>query len=105
MTVVKTEKRTAAGSPRALLSTAMIGAIAGIDNITATLAMGALMFTGPLASGMGLGVGVVLLGGALLSLTVALRSVLPNSVALVQETTIAILAAAIISMTMHMWLT
>ena len=101
MTAAEEGKQAALGGRRSLLPAAMIGAIAGIDNITAALAMGALMFSGPLASGMGLGVGVVLLGGALLALVVALRSVVPNSVALVQETTIAILAAAIISMTVQ----
>ena len=84
-----------------LLPPIMIGAIAGIDNITAALAIGALMFSGPLSSGMGLGVGVVLVGGALLSVIVALRSVVPNSVALVQETTIAVLGAAILAMVLQ----
>ncbi len=99
MALAETAKRPGTGSTRTLLPSAMIGVIAGIDNIAAALAMGALIFTGPLSSGMGLGVGVILLGGALLALTVALLGVLPNSVALVQETTIAILAAAIVSMT------
>ena len=97
----KAARPTSPRSTRAWLPSAAIGAIAGIDNITAALAMGALMFAGPLSAGMGLGVGVVLLGGALLSLVVALRSVVPNSVALVQETTIAILAAAIVAMTLQ----
>ena len=83
---------------RAALPPAMIGLIAGIDNTAAALAIGALMFTGTLSNGMGLGVGVVLLGGALLALVVAIRSVQPNSVALVQESTIAVVAAAIASM-------
>ncbi|MEP2339028.1 MAG: SulP family inorganic anion transporter, partial [Anderseniella sp.] len=83
---------------RAALPSAMIGLIAGIDNTAAALAIGALMFTGTLSNGMGLGVGVVLLGGALLALIVAIRSVQPNSVALVQESTIAVVAAAIASM-------
>lgn len=79
----------------------MIGGIAGVDNITAALAIGAFMFSGPLVSGMGLGVGVVLIGGALLSIMVSLRSVVPNSVALVQETTIAVLGAAILAMVLQ----
>ncbi len=83
---------------RIALPPAMIGLIAGIDNAAAALAIGALMFTGALSDGMGLGVGVVLCGGALLALVVALRSVQPNSVALVQESTIAVVAAAIASM-------
>lgn len=76
----------------------MIGLIAGIDNTAAALAIGALIFSGTLAEGMGLGVGVVLLGGALMALFVALRSVQPNSIALVQESTIAVVAAAIAAM-------
>lgn len=87
------------GTLRGVMPAAMIGVVAGMDNLAAALAMGALLFAGPLSAGMGLGVGVVLLGGALISLIVALRSALPNSVALVQETTIAIVAAAIFSMT------
>ncbi|MFT7532301.1 MAG: hypothetical protein ACI9FD_003329 [Gammaproteobacteria bacterium] len=51
---------TKTGWIRQLLPASMIGVIAGIDNITAALAMGALLFTGPLASGMGLGVGVAI---------------------------------------------
>jgi SulP family sulfate permease len=83
---------------RAALPPAMIGLIAGIDNTAAALAIGALMFTGTLSDGMGLGVGVVLFGGALLALVVAVRSVQPNSVALVQESTIAVVAAAVATM-------
>ena len=39
-------------------SAAMIGLVAGIDNIAAALSMGALLFAGPIASGMGLGAAV-----------------------------------------------
>ena len=78
----------------------MIGLVAGIDNIAAALSMGALLFAGPIASGMGLGVGVVLLGGSLMAAIIALTSKLRNSIGLVQETTIAIIAAAIIGMTL-----
>ena len=101
MAVVPTQSMGRKGLWRTLGSSAMIGAIAGMDNITAALAMGALMFSGPISEGMGLGVGVVLLGGALLALAIALRSMLPNSIALVQETTVAILAAAIMTMTLQ----
>lgn len=84
---------------RTWLPAAMIGLIAGVDNIAAALAIASLLFAGPLSSGLGLGVGVVLVGGAVLALVVALRSTLPNSVALVQETSVAILAAAIVAAT------
>ncbi len=101
MTVTGSEPMARKGLWRNMGSSAMIGAIAGMDNLTAALAMGALMFSGPISEGMGLGVGVVLLGGALLALAIALRSLLPNSIALVQETTVAILAAAIVTMTVQ----
>ena len=84
---------------RTWLPAAMIGLIAGVDNLAAALAMASLLFAGPLSAGLGLGVGVVLVGGAILALVVALRSTLPNSVALVQETPVAILATAIIAAT------
>ena len=90
---------TVPGVGRAWLPAAMIGVIAGVDNIAAALAIASLLFAGPLSSGLGLGVGVVLLGGAVLALVVALRSTQPNSVALVQETSVAILAAAIVTAT------
>ncbi|MBK1836229.1 SLC26A/SulP transporter family protein [Azospirillum sp. YIM B02556] len=87
-----------AGRGRTLVASAMIGLIAGIDNLGNGLAVAALLFTGPLASGLGAGVGVVLLSAAILALVVALRSTQPNSVALVQETGVAILAATVAAM-------
>ncbi|WP_029013138.1 SulP family inorganic anion transporter [Niveispirillum irakense] len=87
---------------RKLLAPAMMGIIAGIDNLGAGVAFAALMFPGAMAGGLGMGVGVILLGGALLSLLIALRSQQPNSIALVQETSIAILAAAIAGITLSM---
>ncbi|MBL8578493.1 MAG: SLC26A/SulP transporter family protein [Mesorhizobium sp.] len=84
---------------RSWLPAATIGFLAGIDNIAASLAIASLLFAGPLSEGLGVGVGIVLVGGAILALVVALRSALPNSIALVQESSIAILAAAIITAT------
>jgi len=83
---------------RSLIASAMIGLIAGIDNLGNGLAIAALLFTGPLAAGLGAGVGVVLLSAAILALLVALRSTQPNSVALVQETGVAILASTVATM-------
>lgn len=80
------------------IASAMIGLIAGIDNLGNGLAIAALLFTGPLAAGLGAGVGVVLLSAAILALLVALRSTQPNSVALVQETGVAILASTVATM-------
>jgi SulP family sulfate permease len=81
------------------LPAAVIGVLAGIDNLAASLAIASLIFAGPLSAGLGLGVGVIMVGGAALALVVALRSTLPNSVALVQESTVAILAAAVATAT------
>lgn len=83
---------------RRLIASAMIGLIAGIDNLGNGLAIAALLFTGPLAAGLSAGVGVVLLSAAILALLVALRSTQPNSVALVQETGVAILASTVATM-------
>ncbi|WP_199237665.1 SulP family inorganic anion transporter [Azospirillum sp. TSH64] len=83
---------------RSLIASAMIGLIAGIDNLGNGLAIAALLFTGPLAAGLGAGVGVVLLSAAILALLVSLRSTQPNSVALVQETGVAILASTVATM-------
>ncbi len=86
------------GRGRTLVASAMIGLIAGIDNLGNGLAIAALLFTGPLVTGLGAGVGVVLLSAAILALLVALRSTQPNSVALVQETGVAILASTVATM-------
>ena len=85
-----------------LLPAIGIGAIAGIDNIAVGLAIASLLFAGPLVSGLEMGVGVVLLSGAVLALYIGLRSTQPNAVALVQETSVAILAstAAIVAVRM-----
>nr|WP_085089159.1 SulP family inorganic anion transporter [Azospirillum oryzae]SMF73103.1 sulfate permease, SulP family [Azospirillum oryzae] len=91
-------RKPSAGRGRTLAASAMIGLIAGIDNLGNGLAIAALLFTGPLAAGLGAGVGVVLLSAAILALLVALRSTQPNSVALVQETGVAILAATVATM-------
>jgi len=84
---------------REWLPAAVIGLLAGIDNLAASLAIASLIFTGPLSAGLGLGVGVIMVGGAALALVVSLRSTLPNSVALVQESTVAIVAAAVATAT------
>jgi SulP family sulfate permease len=81
------------------LGPAMVGLIAGIDNLGASLAFAALLFPGALSAGLGMGVGVLLLSGVVLALVIALRSQNPNTIAMVQETSIAILAAATIGVT------
>ncbi|SMH60788.1 SulP family inorganic anion transporter [Azospirillum agricola] len=87
---------------RAILASGMIGLVAGIDNLGNGLAIAALLFSGPLASGLGMGVGAVLLSAAILALLVGLRSTQPDTVALVQETSVAVLAATIAAMAADM---
>jgi SulP family sulfate permease len=88
--------------PEALMPAVMVGTIAGLDTLGSGLAIASLLFAGPLVSGLGLGVGVVLLGAAVLAFYVALRSTQPNSVALVQETAVAILAGAMAEMALRL---
>jgi sulfate permease, SulP family len=88
--------------PARWLPPLLVGVIAGIDNIGGGLAIAALLFAGPLVAGLGLGVGVVLLGGTVLALVVAWRSTQKNSIALVQESTVAILAASIAAMAVQL---
>ncbi|GAB3441691.1 SLC26A/SulP transporter family protein [Insolitispirillum peregrinum] len=84
------------------LGPAMVGLIAGIDNLGASLAFAALLFPGALSAGLGMGVGVLLLSGVILALVIALRSSNPNTIAMVQETSIAILASSIVGVTATM---
>ena len=99
---VKAPTPSAVTRPAAWLPPLLVGVIAGIDNIGGGLAIAALLFAGPLAVGLGLGVGVVLLGGTVLALVVAWRSTQKNSIALVQESTVAILAASIAAMAVQL---
>jgi len=80
---------------RGIVPAITVGTIAGLDNIATGLAIASLLFAGSLASGLSIGVVVVFLGGGILALTVALKSRMPTTIAMVQETTVAILAAAL----------
>jgi sulfate permease, SulP family len=73
----------------------LFAAIAGIDGLGTSIAFAALIFTGPLAAGFGMGVGVILLSCVVIALIIGLRSRYPSSVGQVQEASIAILATAI----------
>lgn len=85
------------------IASIMFGAISGISNLGNSLAIAALLFTGPLVSGYGLGVGLILLSGIILAITVSLRSNQFNAVAEVQETTVAILAATVSAATSNIF--
>ena len=99
---VKTPRPSAIARPAHWLPPLLVGVIAGIDNIGGGLATALLLFAGPLAAGLGHGVGVVLLGGTVLALIVAWRSNQQNSIAIVQKSTIAILATAMTTMAVQL---
>ncbi|MQT12336.1 SLC26A/SulP transporter family protein [Segnochrobactrum spirostomi] len=72
----------------------MLGLIAGLDGLGTSFAFAALIFSGPVAGGFGMGLNVFLLSCSLLAAYCAWRSDYPATVAQVQETSIAILATA-----------
>lgn len=74
----------------------MVGLIAAVDNTASVLAFSALLFAGELTAGYGIGIGLALLGGAVLAITISLRSALPGAVALVQEMGFVVLAATVV---------
>ncbi|MFK7791383.1 MAG: SulP family inorganic anion transporter [Devosiaceae bacterium] len=78
-----------------------VGAVQGFDTLTMALALGALFFVGPLAEGYGLGIGTIVLGSALITAFVAARSTLPSSIAHAQETTVAVVATAVMAAAMQ----
>lgn len=76
----------------------MLGLMIGMDGVHSAVAIAALVFTGHIAIGVGLGVGTVLLSGAISALVYAWCSRLPNTIRLVQESNIALLTPAIAGM-------
>ena len=76
----------------------MLGLVIGMDGVHSAVAIAALVFTGHIAAGVGLGVGTVLLSGAISALVYAWVSRLPNAIRLVQESNIALLTPAIAGM-------
>lgn len=85
-----------------LLPSLMLAVIAGVDSLGNGLAIASLLFAGTLGPGLGAGLNAVLLGAVVIALVVALRSPKPNAVAVVQETTVAIVATALASMAAHL---
>lgn len=79
---------------RKLLPPAMLGLIAGMDGLSTSFAFAALIFSGPVAGGFGMGLNVLLVSCSLLAAYCAWRSDYPGTVAQVQETSVAILAMA-----------
>ncbi|EKF57605.1 cyclic nucleotide-binding protein [Agrobacterium albertimagni AOL15] len=84
------------------LAPVLFAIIAGIDGLGTSIAFAALIFAGPLAAGFSMGVGVILLSSIVMALWIGLRSRYPSSIGQVQEASIAILATAIATATLHL---
>jgi sulfate permease, SulP family len=79
-----------------------LGLLSAIDNVASGFAFAALLFPPALATGLGYGLGVILVSSIIIPLFLALRSALPNNVGMVQEEGFAILAIAIAAMLLEM---
>ncbi|WP_054149187.1 SulP family inorganic anion transporter [Rhizobium sp. AAP116] len=89
-------------SARRYVAPVLFALIAGIDGLGTSIAFAALIFAGPLAAGFSMGVGVILMSSIVMALWIALRSRYPSSIGQVQEASIAILATAIATATLHL---
>jgi len=68
------------------------GGVAGVLEVVLATSLAALVFSGELAQQRGAGIGLALLGGAVVMLVIAVFSSLPSSVGSVQDTTATIFA-------------
>ncbi len=78
-----------------LIAPLLFAVIAGIDALGTSIAFAALIFTGSVSAGFGMGVGAILMSSVLLTLVIALGSRYPASIGQVRKPNVAILAAAI----------
>jgi SulP family sulfate permease len=74
----------------------VLGTILGIDTIGHCVALATLAFAGPLAFALGYGTMLILLSSAVMSFVLAWRSVFPGAAGIAEDTTIAILAPAMV---------
>lgn len=79
----------------ALLAPLLFAVIAGIDGLGTSIAFAALIFTGSVSAGFGMGVGAILMSSIALTLVITLGSRYPASIGQVRKPNVAILAAAI----------
>jgi sulfate permease, SulP family len=93
-----------AGADRvaALTASLLFSLVAGMDGLSTSIAFSALIFTGALGAGFGLGVGLILLSSVVLVLAMALFSRYPSSIGQVRKPSVAILATAIAGATAAM---
>jgi SulP family sulfate permease len=85
-----------------LTASLLFALVAGMDGLSTSIAFAALIFTGSLASGFGMGVGLILLSSIVLVLAMALFSRYPSSLGQVRKPSVAILATAIAAVTSAM---
>ena len=76
---------------------AVLGVILGMDAAGHCLAIATLCFSGALASGLGLATGAFLLGSAIITIALVLFSGFRVVLGIAQDTSIAILAPAVIA--------
>jgi SulP family sulfate permease len=74
----------------------LLGGLLGVDTIGHCVALATLAFAGPLAFALGYGTMLILLSSAVVSLVLAWRSVFPGAAGIAEDTTIAILAPAMV---------
>ncbi|MFM2366010.1 MAG: hypothetical protein RIR95_618 [Pseudomonadota bacterium] len=83
-------------APSGYWRSALVGVIFGADAAAHCLALATICFTGALAGGLGAATGLFLLGTAAATLTLFLFGRIPRAVGISQDTTISILAPAIL---------
>lgn len=88
-----TQTSTAAPTRANGLSLLTFGTVSAINTLGFGFAIMALMFSGPTASGYGMGVGVFILSSVLHALYTAWRDRLPGAIGIVQEAGIPVIAA------------
>ncbi|MBF0421645.1 MAG: cyclic nucleotide-binding domain-containing protein [Magnetococcales bacterium] len=84
----------------AWLPTLLTALVIGIDNVGTSLASASLLYSGSLASGLNLGIHVLMLSSIVMA--VGLRSTQPNGFGVVQEMGIAILSVTLVNMSNHL---
>lgn len=85
-----------ASGPNGYWRSAFVGAIFGVDALAHCLAMATICFAGSLAAGLGLATGLFLMGTAVCTLAIFRFGGFPRALAVSQDTTISILAPALV---------
>jgi SulP family sulfate permease len=89
-------------APRRLLPGLTAGAVAALLAVVIEISLAALIFSGPLASHVGTGIGFLLFGGGVFALVGALTSSYPGTVSVAQDSPAAIAAVLAAAMLQRM---